>query len=92
MKGPCSFSGALVALKRGHRVCRDGWNGKGMFVFLEAACDLVVGDEDLLFNEFAGGVVPCRAFLAMKTAQNDVVPWVASQTDLLADDWYEIEE
>ena len=36
---------------------------------------------------FPDGMVPYGAYIAMKTAQDNVVPWLASQTDLLAEDW-----
>ena len=92
MKGPYSFSGALIALKQGHRVCRDGWNGKGMFLFLVQGSTFNVNRPPLLGIYPEGTEVKYHAHIDMKTAQGDVVPWVASQTDLLADDWYEIEE
>lgn len=38
-----------------------------------------------------GEDVPYGAYLAIKTAQNNVVPWLASQTDVLAEDWQEVE-
>ena len=72
------FSEALVQLKTGKRVARDGWNGKGMFLFIVS-----LWDTDA---EEAAGLLR-RPFVAMKTAQEDVVPWLASQSDLLAGDW-----
>ena len=67
------FEKALIALKLGHRVARAGWNGKGMFVFLTEA--------------WHAGDIAGRPFVAMKTAQGDLVPWLCSQTDMLAEDW-----
>jgi hypothetical protein len=72
----------------GCRVARKGWNGKGMFLYYvpasryEAFTDVAKG--------FAGkdGKVEYGAYIAMKTASGNVVPWLASQTDMLADDWY----
>jgi hypothetical protein len=72
------FSAALVALKTGGKVSRAGWNGKGMFLELVKTSG-VVGDRKLL------------PFIEMTTAQGDLVPWTASQTDLLAEDWYLVE-
>jgi hypothetical protein len=40
-----------------------------------------------MLGVFPDDMVPYRDYIAMKTAQNDVVPWVASQTDVLAEDW-----
>jgi hypothetical protein len=84
-----SFSAALQALKAKLPVQRDGWNGKGMFVYLVAAGryppvapiahQIAAGQED--------GRVPYGPYLAMKTATGEVVPWLASQTDILAEDW-----
>ena len=82
-----SFSEALRALKAGSRVCRAGWNGKGMFLYLVPAnaYPAQTGAAKAYFGENA--LVPYGAYLAMKTAQENVVPWLASQTDILAEDW-----
>ncbi|WP_454917264.1 DUF2829 domain-containing protein [Xanthobacter sediminis] len=72
-----SFGDALAALKSGKRVARDGWNGKGMFLFLVPGSTFTI----------KGTEVPYHAHIDMKTAQGDVVPWHGSQTDVLADDW-----
>lgn len=81
------FDEALVLLKDGERVAREGWNGKGMFIYLvpAAAYPAQTGAAKAHFG--AEALVPYRAYLAMKTAQGDVVPWVASQSDLLESDW-----
>lgn len=80
-----SFSQALDALKQGKKVSRTGWNGKGMFLYL------VPGGEfptrtDIAKQEF-GDTVEYGPYIAMKTVQGNVVPWLASQTDMLAEDW-----
>ena len=67
-----NFGLALDALKCGEKVQRAGWNGKGMWIALMPA------HAPTGMN---------RAFIFMKAVNNDTVPWVASQTDLLADDW-----
>lgn len=82
-----SFSDALIELKGGNNVARLGWNGNGMFIYyvsegrypvkMEAAMD--IADDE--------GFVCYGAYIAMKTAQGNVVPWVASQTDILSEDW-----
>lgn len=74
------FSGALKVLKEGGRVARAGWNGKGMFLFL-------VQGSTFKVNRAAGTEIRYHAHVDMKTAQGDVVPWLCSQTDMLADDW-----
>jgi hypothetical protein len=92
MGGPYGFSGALVALKQGRRVFREGWNGEGMFLFLVQGSTFNVNRPPHLGIYPEGTEIRYHAHIDMKTAQGDVVPWVASQTDLLADDWYENEE
>lgn len=82
-----SFSEALEALKEGKRVARDGWNGKGMFLFLVAGSNFKVNREPLLSIMGEGTEVTYRPHIDMKDAQGKIVPWLASQTDLLADDW-----
>ncbi len=80
MSGPYGFSGALVALKQGRKVYREGWNGKGMLIQLVSAAP----------ENPEPGVI-YRDYIAMRTAQNEVIPWVASQSDVLATDWFEQE-
>lgn len=81
------FSEALHALKRGERVCREGWNGKGMFLFLVPGSVFKVNREPLLSIMGEGTEIRYHAHIDMKTAQGDIVPWLASQTDVLASDW-----
>lgn len=87
-----SFSNALEALKSGYRVARVGWNGKGMWLTVSPGA--TVPYEALWAHhnrDFAaaqpGGQATVRPFITMKTADDEIVPWVASQTDILADDW-----
>lgn len=82
-----NFSDALNALKRGERVAREGWNGKGMFLFLVPGSVFAVNREPLLSILGEGTRVEYHAHIDMKTAQGYVVPWLASQADLLSDDW-----
>lgn len=70
-----NFSQALEALKNGKRVARTGWNGRGMWIELH---DPWLGAEDARV---------ARQYIQMKDAQGMFVPWLASQTDLLANDW-----
>ena len=91
-----TFGKAIEALKHGHKVARKGWNGKGMFIYL-------VGKQKIhmskLRNEAAvaldahgeknkGKDVTIGAHIDMKAADGSiVVGWLASQTDMLAEDW-----
>ena len=81
-----SFPDALALLKLdlGIRVCRAGWNGKGMWLaYIAAEQWALVSDT---FGE-EGNDLKFLPWIGMKTADNKFVPWLASQTDLLADDW-----
>jgi hypothetical protein len=90
-----SFSGALAALKAGKKVCRAGWNGKGMFLFFNPGSEVKVTEGRPLAASFPVGT-ECKMlpYIMMKTAALDLqfVPWLASQTDILADDWMIIGE
>lgn len=75
-----SFGLAVEALKKGERVARSGWNGKGMWLAIVNA-----GQYDVAVG--IAGDAKFSPWIAMKTADNKLVPWLASQTDVLADDW-----
>lgn len=79
------FSEALLAVKDGKKIARKGWNGAGQYVYHVPAASYAA-QTDVAKEEF-GEEVPYTAYLAIKTVQNTVAPWLASQTDLLADDW-----
>lgn len=80
---------AIEAIKQGKRVARSGWNGKGMFLYYVPAASYPAQRNAMgtMCGVFEDDMVPYCAYVAMKTAQDNVVPWLASQTDLLADDW-----
>ena len=78
-----SLGWAIDWLREGKRIARQGWNGKGMYLVLIPGKPSSAGDMDLL---------PWQEFVAMKTADDTVVPWLCSQTDLLATDWVVIDD
>ena len=82
-----NFGEALEALKQGKKVARHGWNGKGMFLYYVSEGRYPVKMD--VAKEIADeeGMVSYGAYIAMKTAQGNVVPWLASQTDMLGEDW-----
>ena len=82
-----SFSYALEALKLGNKIARTGWNGKDMFLFLVAGSTFAVNRPPLLGIYEEGTVIDYHAHIDMRTANGQIVPWLASQTDMLADDW-----
>ncbi|MDK9586728.1 DUF2829 domain-containing protein [Lelliottia sp. V86_10] len=87
-----TFGDAVEALKNGKRVQRAGWNGKGMYLHLVKSpqsatpndwrYDATCGDK----YTFVPGV-KLLPWIGMKTADDCFVPWLASQTDMLAEDW-----
>lgn len=68
-----TFEEVLPFLRNGSKAQRSGWNGKGMWIRL-------VGP----YSNTEGEHLP---YLQLKTAADEFVPWLASQTDILADDW-----
>lgn len=86
-----TFSWALNALKYGAKVARAGWNGKGMFIFLVPGSTFNVNRPPLLGIYPEGTEISYHAHIDMKTANGTIVPWLASQTDVLADDWELVE-
>ncbi|WDZ77936.1 DUF2829 domain-containing protein [Ensifer adhaerens] len=98
--GAMSFGHALAALKAGERVARAGWNGKGMWLALSGPN----GPREIAYENFwsrhaseyarlnggSAAVLPC---IIMKTATGEILMgWLASQTDMLADDWTIVED
>lgn len=82
-----NFGEAIEALKKGKRVARSGWNGKNMFLLL---IDPYINDQYTV-HEKPYMVGTLQPYIAMKTADNGLVPWLASQTDMLAEDWELVE-
>ena len=109
-----SFGAALEVAKAGGRIARQGWNGKGMFVFMRPADklhiemvvdkvkslpqsvkdyfekDILDDNGDRLSPEFISetDTVEFTAYLCMKAADGTIVNgWLASQTDMLSNDW-----
>ncbi|OFX03307.1 MAG: hypothetical protein A3E78_12065 [Alphaproteobacteria bacterium RIFCSPHIGHO2_12_FULL_63_12] len=68
-----TFGDALRVLKLGARVGRFGWNGRGMWLALQRP------------DQSSKMTLP---YIYMFTAQNQTVPWLASQTDIMSEDWY----
>lgn len=81
------FSRALQLIKSGSRLTRSGWNGVGLWVFLVPGSTFKVDRPPLLGIYPAGHEITYHGHIDMKTADGMICPWLASQTDLLADDW-----
>lgn len=86
-----NFSEALFCIKEKKLVRRSGWNGKGMFVFLVNGSEFAVNRAPLnvIFPE--GTKIKYHAHIDMRTANGEIVPWLASQSDLLESDWEIVE-
>ena len=95
-KGTCTFGEAIEAMKDGKRVTREGWNGKNMFLWLIEAAEVkrewmrepgliaACGDKESL---------RCGPSVRIKDADGTVITgWLASQTDMFAEDWFILED
>lgn len=96
-----NFGKATEATQEGRLIARRGWNGKNMFVFLRPADELSV---DFIVNNIKSLPKPLKdyykdsegstrvkfsAYLCLKAADGTIVNgWTASQSDILATDWY----
>ena len=82
-----NFSEALDLVKSGHKLQRSGWNGKDMFIYLVHGSEFEVNRPPLNAFYEVGTKIKYHAHIDMKTAQGYCVPWLASQADMLAEDW-----
>lgn len=70
-----TFGEAIEMMRAGNKMARTGWNGKNMWIFIQT--------PDVMSKM----TLP---YIYMKTAQGDLVPWLASQADMLAGDWQHV--
>ena len=89
-----NFGQAIEALKQGKRIARQGWNGKGMFLFLLPAGTVptkAIYDPALravIESEVGGETFEALGSIRMFTADKKILTgWLASQTDILSEDW-----
>lgn len=96
---PCdgmTFGEAVEQMKRGEKVSRKGWNGKGMYIWVMPGstvrdCNQIT-DPHLAEIDKAEGEIRFLGSIRMRTATGDVLTgWLASQTDMLAEDWEVVE-
>lgn len=88
-----NFGKALEALKAGKKVARKGWNGKGMFLYMTHSKVVPYSKADLetqkAFIAHDKSTVTYNGYINMRAADGSVVVgWLASQTDMLSEDWY----
>jgi hypothetical protein len=112
---PGTFGQAIASMQRGNLVTRQGWNGKGMFIFMRPADELhvsfvakdikslpqkvkdyyyqdCVDENGEPINLSSDDVVKFTAYICMKAADGTIVNgWLASQSDMLANDWMIVE-
>ena len=92
-----SLGWAIDRLKQGAKVARSGWNGKGMWISMTEGKTLDLDIHDIWTQNVKdiavenGGTVELLPYLVMKTADKKLqIGWLASQSDLLAEDWEEV--
>lgn len=94
------FGEAIEQARNGHRIAREGWNGKNMYVYMTQG-RMIPAEEwvvrvpahALTEMEKISGTVFIGPHLDMMSAQGvRIIGWLASQTDMLADDWYVVEQ
>ena len=66
------FEEALTQIKNGKKLTRQGWNGTGMYIQLQTPTETSKMTQPYIY---------------IKTVTDELVPWIASQTDLLSKDW-----
>lgn len=93
-----SFGLAIEALKAGKKVARAGWNGKGMWLSLscngarKVAAENFWSPPNAAYAQEQGGAATVLPSITMKTATGEILMgWLASQTDVLAEDWAVVE-
>lgn len=94
---PLTFGVAISFAKQGHKVARSGWNEKGMWVAYSPGSEALPATAfwstaNKEYAESVGGSVKVLPCLTMKTATGEILMgWLASQSDMLADDWMVVE-
>ena len=81
------FGQAIEALKQGKKVAREGWKGMYLIYSSPVAHNL---ETPLVYDSEIGTEKPSLPLIILKTAGHMYVPWLASQTDILAEDWQEV--
>lgn len=90
-----NFSSALNLVKKGHKICRDGWNGKGMFVVYQKGYPQGIpcnAQTAKAWGMKEGELFKCEPYLQIKMVNGSHAMWVPSINDLLAEDWEVLED
>lgn len=89
-----TFGQAIESMKRGHKVARAGWNGKGMWISVSPGSQALPADKfwnpnNRAFAESKGGTADVEPTITMKTARDTIqMGWSPTVSDALAEDWY----
>lgn len=92
-----NFGQAIEAIKEGKRVARSGWNGKGMYIYLVRWSSIPTDHlraeaKSAVGKQHTEETIIINSHIDMKAADGSiVVGWLASQTDMLSDDWEVVE-
>ena len=76
-----NFGEAILQMKLGAKCCREGWNGRGIFIAIQTPDSNSKMTSQYIYIDTTGLCTDNNA------APKSRVPWLASQTDMLADDW-----
>jgi hypothetical protein len=90
MGAPQGIGWAVEQMKAGQRVARRGWNGRGMYLAYQAGYPdgiAINANTAKATGEPIGSVHRFLPYVMMRTVDGSFVPWLCSQTDLLAEDW-----
>lgn len=82
-----NFSEALVELKAGKALTRQGWNGTGMFIKAQFPDENSANTRPYLFILCPAGSTKQFNQDGLKNEKDERIPWLCSQTDMFADDW-----
>lgn len=91
-QGNGTFGDAIEALKNGSKVCRIGWNGANMFLYLVPGSTFKVNRPPLMGIYEEGTEINYRPHIDLKTADGSVATWSPSGSDALAEDWMILED
>lgn len=86
------FSQALTEMKARKLVARRGWNGLGMFVYYVEGSRFIVNRKPLNMIYPEGTEITYRPHLDIRAADGVCSPWLASQADLLSNDWFVVRD
>lgn len=94
------FGEALAHARKGKKIARHGWNGKGMYVYVKPGriiplemWQVTMPSEKPTEEEKKKGYVVVNPHLDMMNTQGErIIGWLASQTDMLIDDWYVVDK